>query len=147
MKWLTFWQDFSFFSAFLKNNYKIPESWLGEKIIGLDDYNGGIDELTFKIANIRTWTYIANQSHWIENNTSWQERTRNIEDNLPLNKVQQAQVDAAKDKEEKKKQIKRQNQLRSIITPPRASLPNVPSKSQGIDFGYGFNTKGSGKSR
>ena len=72
---------------------------------------------------------------------------RNIEDNLPLNKVQQAQVDAAKDKEEKKKQIKRQNQLRSIITPPRASLPNVPSKSQGIDFGYGFNTKGSGKSR
>lgn len=72
---------------------------------------------------------------------------RNIEDNLPLNKVQQAQVDAAKDKEEKKKQIKRQNQLRSIITPPRASLPNVPSTSQGIDFGYGFNTKGSGKSR
>ena len=72
---------------------------------------------------------------------------RNIEDNLPLNKVQQAQVDAAKDKEEKKKQIMRLNQLRSIITPPRASLPNVPSKSQGIDFGYGFNTKGSGKSR
>ena len=72
---------------------------------------------------------------------------RSIENNLPLNKVQQAQVDAAKDKEEKKKQIKRQNQLRSIITPPRASLPNVPSKSQGIDFGYGFNTKGSGKSR
>ena len=72
---------------------------------------------------------------------------RNIEDNLPLNKKQQTEVDLAKDKEEKKKQIKKQNQLRSIITPPRASLPNVPSKSQGIDFGYGFNTKGSGKSR
>ena len=72
---------------------------------------------------------------------------RNIEDNLPLNKKQQTEVDLAKDKEEKKKQIKKQNQLRSIITPPKSSLPNVPKKAVLYDFGYGFNTKGSGKSR
>ncbi len=70
------------FLTLLKNDYKIPDSWLKDKIFGLDNYSGGIDELTFKIANIRTWTYITNQSHWIENNINWQEKTRNIEDSL-----------------------------------------------------------------
>ncbi|PPR46048.1 MAG: hypothetical protein CFH17_00149 [Alphaproteobacteria bacterium MarineAlpha5_Bin7] len=70
------------FLTLTKNDNLIPESWLNEKIIGLENYSGGIDELTFKIANIRTWTYISNQSNWIKNNLDWQEKTRNIEDNL-----------------------------------------------------------------
>ena len=70
------------FLTLLKNNYTIPDSWINEKILGLDNYSGDIDELTFKIANIRTWTYISNQSHWIENSLNWQEKTRKIEDSL-----------------------------------------------------------------
>ena len=35
-----------------------------------------------KLANIRTWTYISNQSNWLKNKQFWQEKTRTIEDNL-----------------------------------------------------------------
>ena len=72
----------SIFLNLIKNNSQIPESWFSEKIIRLDNYSGGIEELTTKIANIRTWTYISNQSNWLENNQYWQEKTRDIENNL-----------------------------------------------------------------
>ncbi len=72
----------SIFLNLIKNNSRIPESWFSEKIIRLDNYSGGIEELTTKISNIRTWTYISNQSSWLENNQYWQEKTRDIENNL-----------------------------------------------------------------
>ncbi len=72
----------SIFLNLIKNNSQIPESWFSKKIIRLDNYSGGIEELTNKIANIRTWTYISNQSNWLENNQYWQEKTRDIENNL-----------------------------------------------------------------
>ena len=66
----------------INNGLKIPESWLGDRIEHLDNYSGGIEELTSKIANIRTWTYISNQSNWLENTDYWKDKTRLIEDNL-----------------------------------------------------------------
>ena len=48
----------------------------------LENYSGGIEELISKIANIRTWTYISNQSNWIANSEYWQEKTRDIENKL-----------------------------------------------------------------
>ena len=68
--------------SLINNALKIPESWLFDRIDKLDNYSGGIDELTHKIANIRTWTYISNQSTWLENNEFWKEKTQSIEDNL-----------------------------------------------------------------
>ena len=70
------------FLILINNDLKIPESWLNDKIERLDRFSGGIDELTSKIANIRTWTYISNQSNWLENNEFWKDKTRNIEDTL-----------------------------------------------------------------
>ncbi len=70
------------FLNLIKNDFQIPESWLASKIIRLDEYSGGIEELTSKIANIRTWTYISHQSNWIENSQYWQKKTHNIENNL-----------------------------------------------------------------
>jgi len=70
------------FLSLINHESKISESLLSDRIIPLDNYAGGIDELTYKIANIRTWTYISNQSLWLENNDYWKEKTRNIEDNL-----------------------------------------------------------------
>jgi len=70
------------FLNMIKNDFQIPESWFADKITRLDEYSGGIEELTSKIANIRTWTYISNQSNWIENSQYWQKKTRNIENNL-----------------------------------------------------------------
>ena len=78
--YLVFLKDI--FLTLIRNNFKIPESWLEERIMHLENYNGGIEELSIKITNIRKWTYIANQSNWIKNNQYWQELTQNIENNL-----------------------------------------------------------------
>ena len=66
----------------IKNDFQIPEPWFADKIVRLDEYSGGIEELTNKIARIRTWTYISNQLNWIENSQYWQKKTRDIENKL-----------------------------------------------------------------
>ena len=66
----------------LVKNDKIPKLWLENNILGLQKFNGGIDELSLKISQIRTWTYISNHQNWIENQKYWQETTQNIENNL-----------------------------------------------------------------
>ena len=70
------------FLTLMQNNNILPEDWLSERILRLDNYVGGIEELSVKIANIRTWTYISNHSQWIKNSDFWQEKTRQIENNL-----------------------------------------------------------------
>ena len=62
------------FLTLMSSNLKIPEDWLNERIERLDNYSGGIEELTIKIAKIRTWTYISNQSYWLENNEYWKKK-------------------------------------------------------------------------
>ena len=70
------------FLNLINNDFQIPESWFADKITRLNEYSGGIEELTRKIANIRTWTYISNQPNWLENSQYWQKKTRDIENNL-----------------------------------------------------------------
>ncbi len=70
------------FLTLIKNNGFLPEHWLKERINKFENYNGGIEELSIKIANIRTWTYIANQSKWLKNSEFWQNKTQEIENNL-----------------------------------------------------------------
>ena len=70
------------FLILIKNEGFLNEEWLKEKILRLENYTGGIEELSIKIANVRTWTYIANQSKWIKDPQFWQEKTREIENNL-----------------------------------------------------------------
>ena len=70
------------FLTIVKNDGILPESWLQEKIFRLENYQGGIEELSSKIASIRTWTYIANHSLWIKDPSFWQEKTSEIENNL-----------------------------------------------------------------
>lgn len=70
------------FLTLARNDFLLPENWIHNHVSKLEDYSGGIDELSNKIANIRTWTYISNQSSWLDNKQFWQEKTRTIEDNL-----------------------------------------------------------------
>ena len=70
------------FLTLVKNKGYLDEDWLQEKISRIENFHGGIDELSSKISNIRTWTYIANQSDWIENSQFWQEKTHKIENML-----------------------------------------------------------------
>ena len=53
-----------------------------KNILGLHKFNGGIEELSLKISQIRTWTYISNHPNWIDNENYWQEKTQDIENNL-----------------------------------------------------------------
>ena len=70
------------FLTIAKNDGILPESWLEEKILRLENYHGGIEELSSKLASIRTWTYISNHSLWIKDPKFWQEKTSKIENNL-----------------------------------------------------------------
>ena len=62
------------FLTLVNNNGILPDSWLQERILRLENYKGGIEELSIKIASIRTWTYISNQSIWIKDHEFWQEK-------------------------------------------------------------------------
>jgi ATP-dependent RNA helicase SUPV3L1/SUV3 len=70
------------FLTLIKNDGSLHEKWLQEKILKLENYQGGIEELSVKLANIRTWTYISNQSKWIKNYLFWQNKTQKIENTL-----------------------------------------------------------------
>ena len=66
----------------IKNDYSIPENWFKDKIVHLENFEGGIEELSGKISHIRTWTYIANHRQWLNNSSYWQEKTLQIENIL-----------------------------------------------------------------
>ena len=69
----------------LIKNERIPKLWLEKNILGLQNFNGGIEELSLKISQIRTWTYISNHQNWIDNEKYWQQTTQEIENNLSDN--------------------------------------------------------------
>ncbi len=73
------------FLELINNDGIINDTWLREKILKLENYSGGIEELSIKISNIRTWTYISNQTKWIKEHEFWQNKTKEIEDNLSDN--------------------------------------------------------------
>ncbi len=75
----------SIFLELINNDGIINDNWLREKILKLENYSGGIEELSIKISNIRTWTYISNQTKWIKEYEFWQNKTKEIEDNLSDN--------------------------------------------------------------
>ncbi len=60
----------------------IPEDWIAKQVLRLDDVRGDIDTLTNRLASIRTWTFISHRRDWLQNNSHWQEVTRQIEDRL-----------------------------------------------------------------
>ena len=70
------------FLLLIQNNKNIPEDWFNKKIIPLENLEGGIEELSGKISQIRTWTFIANHREWIKEATYWQNKTQQIEEKL-----------------------------------------------------------------
>jgi ATP-dependent RNA helicase SUPV3L1/SUV3 len=60
----------------------LPESWVAGHVAQTARSDGGIDLLSARIAQIRTWTYIAHRGGWLEDSQHWQGRTREIEDML-----------------------------------------------------------------
>tara|TARA_B100000941_G_scaffold231343_1_gene173787 strand:- start:742 stop:2025 length:1284 start_codon:yes stop_codon:yes gene_type:complete len=48
----------------------------------LDKLDGNVDSVSNRIANVRTWSYVANKNGWVENQDYWIERTKYLEDKL-----------------------------------------------------------------
>lgn len=61
---------------------KLPTDWIANHVQRLERADGNIETLTGRLANIRTWTYIAHRGDWLDDTGYWQERTRCVEDKL-----------------------------------------------------------------
>ena len=70
------------FSHLIEGDGWLPEDWFARQVERLDQTQGDIDALSMRIAQIRTWTYVANRAGWLRDAAHWRGRTRQIEDSL-----------------------------------------------------------------
>jgi ATP-dependent RNA helicase SUPV3L1/SUV3 len=68
--------------GFLMQKGKIPDHWFAAQIAQADRTDGDIDTLSGRIAQIRTWTFVANRPDWLADPEHWQEISREIENKL-----------------------------------------------------------------
>ena len=61
---------------------KITNKYMKEQLSILDKIEGNLDSVSNRIANVRTWSYVANKNGWVENQDYWVERTKFLEDRL-----------------------------------------------------------------
>lgn len=67
---------------FLMEKGVVPAAWFKRQIAMLDRTDGDIDTLSNRIAQIRTWTFVANRPDWLPHPEHWQGLTRQVEDKL-----------------------------------------------------------------
>jgi ATP-dependent RNA helicase SUPV3L1/SUV3 len=67
---------------FLTARGRVPDDWFARQVAFCDRVDGDIDALSARLAEIRTWTFVANRGQWLDEPMHWQERTRDIEDRL-----------------------------------------------------------------
>jgi ATP-dependent RNA helicase SUPV3L1/SUV3 len=68
--------------GFLMQKGRIPDNWFGAQIAQADRTDGDIDTLSGRIAQIRTWTFVANRPDWLVNPERWQQISRDLENKL-----------------------------------------------------------------
>ncbi|QYX58233.1 disulfide oxidoreductase [Roseovarius sp. SCSIO 43702] len=61
---------------------RIPDDWLARQVKRLDRTDGDIDTLSKRLAFIRTWTYVAQRTGWVDDEAHWRGVTRVVEDRL-----------------------------------------------------------------
>src|ERR1700709_434620 len=68
--------------GFLMQKGRIPDAWFAAQVQQADRTDGDIDTLSSRIAQIRTWTFVANRPDWLSDPEHWQGMTREIENKL-----------------------------------------------------------------
>ena len=68
--------------AFLMKRGRIPDAWFAAQVDQADRVTGDIDTLSGRIAQIRTWTFVANRPDWLSDPDHWQGITREVENKL-----------------------------------------------------------------
>ncbi|MBW2454008.1 MAG: helicase [Deltaproteobacteria bacterium] len=61
---------------------RIEPDFMHKRISRLENDSGDIDTLMMRMDFIRTWSYIAHHSAWVQDAKAWQERTQQAEDRL-----------------------------------------------------------------
>jgi len=64
------------------NTHRLPDDYMNKQVSRLDETSGGVDILSSRLAQIRTWTYCANKVSWMWDASHWISRTREVEDRL-----------------------------------------------------------------
>jgi ATP-dependent RNA helicase SUPV3L1/SUV3 len=60
----------------------IDVDWFAREVQSCDRVEGDIDALSWRLSQIRTWSYCANREDWLRDPEHWQNATRKIEDKL-----------------------------------------------------------------
>lgn len=60
----------------------IDADWFAKEIKACDRIEGDIDALSWRLAQIRTWSYCANRPDWLRDPSHWQNVTRALEDKV-----------------------------------------------------------------
>ncbi|MBM7066593.1 DEAD/DEAH box helicase [Actibacterium sp. 188UL27-1] len=68
--------------GFLSDVGRVPDDWIARQIKFIDRTDGEIDTLSKRLAYIRTWTYVAQRSGWLDDESHWRGATRAVEDRL-----------------------------------------------------------------
>jgi ATP-dependent RNA helicase SUPV3L1/SUV3 len=68
--------------AYLMKQGRIPDGWFAAQVDQADRVDGDIDTLSGRIAQIRTWTFVANRPDWLAEPEHWQGITREVENKL-----------------------------------------------------------------
>lgn len=67
---------------FLHDKRRVPDDWLSRQVKRIDRSDGDIDTLSKRLAYIRTWTYVAQRTGWVDDESHWRGATRAVEDRL-----------------------------------------------------------------
>ncbi|QXT40800.1 helicase-related protein [Gymnodinialimonas ceratoperidinii] len=67
---------------FLHETRRVPDDWLARQVKRIDKPDGDIDTLSKRLAYIRTWTYVAQRTGWVDDESHWRGATRAVEDRL-----------------------------------------------------------------
>jgi len=68
--------------AFIARRGKIPEDWMARQIEAVDRIDGDIATLSNRLAQVRTASFIANRSGWLDDSEHWQSVARRVEDSI-----------------------------------------------------------------
>ncbi|HLX17977.1 MAG TPA: helicase-related protein [Bradyrhizobium sp.] len=68
--------------GFLMQKGRIPDTWFAAQVDQADRVDGDIDTLSGRIAQIRTWTFVANRPDWLADPEHWQGIAREVENKL-----------------------------------------------------------------
>ncbi|GGL78660.1 helicase-related protein [Wenxinia marina] len=68
--------------ADLHDRGHVDEAWFAGQVSRIDRPIGNIDQLSRRLAYIRTWTYVAQRTGWLAEERRWRDETRAVEDRL-----------------------------------------------------------------